>query len=115
MTDEKVTDEEVHSLRRIYEVLLRDAADVYADMQQGIDAFLYSGVLLTCLIGFMVIEQLILYRIVPPVTPYQWLGHGGIVAAYFVLGFFAFRWYRRYFFMRRKYAELLKIAREARV
>jgi hypothetical protein len=115
MTDEKVTDEEVHSLRRIYDVLLRDAADVYADMQQGIDAFLYSGVLLTCMIAFMVIEQLILYRAVPPVTPYQWIGHGGSIVGYFVLGFFAFRWYRRYFFMRRKYAELLKIAKEVKV
>jgi hypothetical protein len=38
MSDEKVTNEEVRSLRRIYEVLLRDAADVYADLQQGIDA-----------------------------------------------------------------------------
>jgi hypothetical protein len=114
MSGEKVTNEEVHSLRRIYDVLLRDAADVYADIQQGIDAFLYSGALLTCLIAFMVIEQLILYRIAPPVTAYQWLGHGGILAAYFVLGFLAFRWYRRYFFMRRKYAELLKIAKEAK-
>ena len=115
MTDEKITDEEVHSLRRIYDVLLRDAADVYADLQQGIDAFLYSGVLLTCMIALMVIEQLILYRAVPPVTPYQWIGHGGSIVGYFVLGSFAFRWYRRYFFMRRKYAELLKIAKEVKV
>jgi hypothetical protein len=114
MNDKKVSDEEAYNLRRIYEVLLRDAADVYVDIEQGIDAFLYSGALLTCLIAFMAIEQLILYHTAPPVTTYQWVGHGGIIVGYFILGFFAFRWYRRYFFMRRKYAELLKIAKEAK-
>jgi hypothetical protein len=107
--------EEIHDLRKIYEVLLRDAADVYADIQQGIEAFAASAVVLTALIAYVLFMQVVTYRLVPPVTLSQLMSHVAVVPAYVVLAYVAFRWYRRFFSMRKKYCELLKIAKEAKV
>jgi len=114
MGSEKVSNEEVYRLRTIYEVLLRDAAAVYADIEKGIGATLYSAVLLTVMIGFMGFVQLTTYLTLPPVNLNQWIGHIGMIAGYFVLAYFAIRWYQRFFFMKKKYAELLRISKEVK-
>jgi hypothetical protein len=114
MAAEKVTEEEIHNLRRIYEVLLRDAADVYADIEEGIEAFAAAAVVLTAMVAYVLFMQVTTYRLLPPATLLQWMGHIAAVPAYVVLAYVAFRWYRRFFFMRRKYRELLKIAKEVK-
>jgi len=40
--------------------------------------------------------------------------HVAVVPAYVVLAYVALRWYRRFFSMRKKYNELLKIAKEVK-
>jgi positive regulator of sigma E activity len=114
MATGRVTGEEIHDLRKIYEVLLRDAADVYVDIQEGIEAFAASAVVLTALIAYVLFMQVVTYRLVPPVTLSQLMWHVAVVPAYVVLAYVALRWYRRFFSMRKKYNELLKIAKEVK-
>jgi len=114
MASGKVTDEEVLNLRRIYEVLMRDAADVYDDLRTGVVAYAHSFCASLPRGGAAVVRMDCIFRFVPPVAVWQWAAHVAMVVLIGVVAYQALSFYRRFSFLTRKYEQLWKIAKETK-
>jgi len=104
--------EAIHNLRRIYYVLLRDAADVYSDLRVDVRTFARAAIVEAVLAVLLLLFQGTLLEYSPPVGGWQLAGNVGMALLTAVVAYRAITSYRHYLSLGKKYDELLKIAGE---